>query len=304
MSEPQLIENRVVMFADICGSTKLYDQLGDELARRLIAACIDTMSAVVANHMGRIIKTIGDEILVVFATPEAGVEAACALQNCVNDARYEGGTRMHIRIGLHYGSFLFDGGDIFGDTVNVAARIASMARMHQIMTSQVLVEALPPHLASKAHRLMATEFKGKQDETEIFIVGWDDDDSGGTHIETQSTSPKVDTKTELQVRFGDTTVVINKERKQIMLGRGAGCDIVVPSNYASRQHVSIELRLGKYFIIDQSSNGTWVRMGDGQVEQISRHEMILRGAGMICLGQDFEDGAAHVIDYCVVAARE
>lgn len=297
----QHTETCAVLFADICGSTSLYDQLGDELARRLIADGIGAMSAVVAAFQGRIIKTIGDEILCTFPGAESGLLAAGAMQKAVEARAYEGGNHLQIRVGVHFGSFICENGDIFGDTVNVAARIASMARKHQVMTSQAVVDALPDVLQRKVHRIMAAELKGKQAEYDIFMFSWDEEDSACTQIEVRSPFVRQENKSELTLQYGEQSFAVNKEHKQVMIGRGSTCDIVIASSLASRQHAGIEFRHGKFFIVDQSANGTYVRLADGHVEHITRQEMILRGTGLISLGQAFSDAATEVIEYCVAA---
>ncbi len=294
-------QHQAVLFADICGSTSLYEQLGDDSAQRLIAAGIATMSAVVAQYSWRIIKTIGDEILCTFPGPEAGLLAACALQKAVDSTVYEGGQHLSIRAGLHCGNFICDSNDIFGDTVNTAARIAGMARKKQIMTSHAVVAALPDALQRKTTRIMAAELKGKQNEFDIYVVNWDEDDNACTQILMRPAVRPQETLSALTLQYGDTRFVVNKDRKQAMIGRGSTCDLVIASTLASRQHAGIEFRLGKFFIVDQSANGTYVRGADGHVEHITRQEMILRGTGLISLGQAFSDNATDLIEYCVAA---
>ncbi len=96
----QQTEKLAVMFADICGSTALYDRVGDAKARRLISWCIATMLAEVAPFQGALIKTIGDEIMCTFPSAEAAFNAACAMQNAVRNKRSEDGVAMHIRVGF------------------------------------------------------------------------------------------------------------------------------------------------------------------------------------------------------------
>jgi adenylate cyclase len=117
-----------------------------------------------------------------FASAQVGLQAACAMQSAVEHSRYEGGNNMRIRIGFHYGSVICEGGGVFGDTVNVAARVAATARAHQIMTSQAVVDALPKAMRQQTHRLMAAEFKGTQTEFDIFIVVWAEDEAERTQI--------------------------------------------------------------------------------------------------------------------------
>ncbi len=298
---PNHTEKLAIMFADICGSTALYDNLGDQMAQRLMASCIAIMSAVVAEHQGVVIKTIGDEILCTFPSAQIGLQAACAMQSAVQNSRYEGGNSMHIRIGFHYGNVICESGDVFGDTVNVAARIASQARAHQIMTSQAVVDALPDDLRKKTHRIMAAEFKGKQIEYDIFIVVWNEEDKGGTHIHVPApqAAANVDSNCEMTLHYGGKVFTVNKDHKKIIFGRGDSCDIVISSNLASRQHAGIELRFGKFFIVDQSTNGTYVRTSDGNISHITRQEMVLMGAGLISPGQSYAENPTELIKFSI-----
>src|SRR5689334_17305305 len=118
---PHQIEKLAVMFADICGSTALYDRLGDDMARMLISKCISVMLDKVSTYRGTLIKTIGDEILCTFHSAEDAMNAASAMQNAIENGNHGEENPMHIRIGFHYGDVICETGDVFGDTVNVAA---------------------------------------------------------------------------------------------------------------------------------------------------------------------------------------
>lgn len=293
-------EKLAVLFADICGSTALYSTRGDELARRLIASCIETMTSAATAHQGTLIKTIGDEILCTFPTAEAAFQAACAMQSAVQNSRYEGGNRLHIRIGFHYGEVICEANDVFGDTVNVAARISAAARANHIMTSQAAVDALPPHLKMKACPIMQAEFKGKEDECAVFIVMLEEEDDGGTRIHVpQSSKPKENNTSELTLSYRGNLFKVNKERKSLLVGRDNSCDLVVPSNFASRQHARFEFRFGKFMIVDQSTNGTYIRLIDGTITHITREEMILSNSGTISLAQSYADNPTELIEFSI-----
>ena len=293
-------QNLAIVFADICGSTALYDHLGDAMARRLMASCLAKMSAVVAAYRGVVVKTIGDEILCTFPSAQIGIQAACAMQTAVQATQFEGGNRMQIRIGCHYGSVICEAGDVFGDTVNVGARVASTARANQIMTSQAVVDGLSADLRSKTHRIMAAEFKGKQTEFDIFIVAWNADNADGTLIQAPPLATSAPERAvSLRLQYGGKQFVLNKDRKQLSFGRGDACDIVIPSTLASRQHAMIELRFGKFFVVDQSSNGTFIRASNGSVQHISRQEMVLLGQGHISPGQSFTENPSELIQFSV-----
>lgn len=300
---PQQIEKLAVLFADICGSTALYDNLGDSLARRLIAQCVATMSGEIDAHRGTLIKTIGDEVMCTFPSAEAAMHAACAMQRAVKNGRYEGGHAMHIRVGFHYGDAIREAGDVFGDTVNVAARVAAITRADQIMTTQAVVNALPPELREKTRQIMRAEFKGKQEHFDISIVIWEMDDMLSTRIGTPVLRKSPENIDEMSLCYRGQSLKVNKERRSVVLGRGETCDLVVQSSFASRQHIRIELRFGKFVVVDQSTNGTYVRAGDGSVVRLAREEMILQGAGSISLGQPYSENPAELVEFAVISSH-
>ncbi len=114
-----------MLFADISGSTMLYETLGNRLARELVVRCLGMMTARLAAHRGTLIKTIGDEIMCTFPAAEAALRAACDMQDAVESGKPGGDTPMYIRIGFNYGEVIREANDVHGDAVNVAARIFS-----------------------------------------------------------------------------------------------------------------------------------------------------------------------------------
>lgn len=301
---PQNVEKLAVLFADICGSTALYDNLGDNLARSLISQCIDTMSGVLAAHQGTLIKTIGDEIMCTFPSAEAAMNAACAMQTAVKNTHFEGGHAMHIRVGFHYGEAIIEAGDVFGDTVNVASRVAAITRASQILATQAIVDALPPALREKTRQIMRAEFKGKQTGFDISVVIWEMDDMMSTRIGTAAFRKTPENIDELTLTYRDQSLKVNKERRSVVLGRGDTCDMIVANNFASRQHIRIELRFGKFALVDQSTNGTHVRYEDGNVVRVVREEMTLHGSGSISLGQSFAENPAELVQFSIRSTQE
>jgi class 3 adenylate cyclase len=294
-------EKLAVLFADICGSTALYDSLGDDKARRLIARCIDTMVAEIAAYRGALIKTIGDEIMCTFPSAETAMDAACAMQRAVEKGSPAGDRPMHVRIGFHYGDVIRENGDVFGDTVNVAARVAAITRAGQIMTTQAVVDALPADLRDKTRKIMRAEFKGKQEQFDISIVIWEQDDMLSTRIGIPSYRKSQDNIDEMVLRYRNESIKVNKERRSVVLGRGDTCDIIVQNDFSSRQHVRLELRFGKFVIVDQSTNGTYVRFSDGNVVRLARDEMILQGSGFISLGQPYTDNPVALDEFAITS---
>jgi class 3 adenylate cyclase len=125
---------------------------------------------------------IGDEIMCTFPSAESAFHAACAIQRKVEGTVNHDGTEMHIRVGFHYGEVLQEARDVFGDTVNVAARVVSITRAKQILMTQAVFDQLPTALQQKASRLERVEFKGKPATFEIYMVNWSDDERSMVRI--------------------------------------------------------------------------------------------------------------------------
>jgi adenylate cyclase len=298
------IQKLAVLFADISGSTALYDNLGDVLAQRLISKCIATMTNEISAHQGVVVKTIGDEIMCTFPSAEKAFNAACAMQRAVKNGNQGSSQPMHIRIGFHYGDVICESGDVFGDTANVAAHVSKITRANQILATQTVIDALPPGLQSKTRRIMRSDLKGKQEQFDIFMIIWGAEDMESTRIGVPAFRKTQDDESnnELMLRYRDHSYVVSKRHRTVILGREAICQIVVQSDFASRQHVRIEFRLGKFFIVDQSTNGTYIRFKNGNVVCITCDEMVLEGSGFLSMGQAFSEHAVDPVEFSVFPA--
>ncbi len=132
-----------VLFADVVGSTRLYELLGDQHARELIQLCVEIMRDATGRNRGTVIKTIGDEILAIFRTVDDAVNAGGEMQQDIG-ARPEllvQGQHVAIRIGCHFGPVVLENKDIFGASVHTANRMTSQAKAGQIILS---ADAVPP----------------------------------------------------------------------------------------------------------------------------------------------------------------
>jgi class 3 adenylate cyclase len=163
----------VVLFADISSSSDLFERMGDELALQSITQCVGIMTNLLSAFQGTLVKVIGDEIMCTFPTAEQAFHASCAMHHAVGNSKYQDGTPMHIRIGFHYGGVIHQSDDVFGDTVNVAARVSAITRANQIIVTQSVVDALPPALRDKTQKLERAELKGKPAQFNIYMVNWD-----------------------------------------------------------------------------------------------------------------------------------
>ena len=289
-------EKTAVMFVDIEGSTRLYENLGDQEAQSLIAHCLDTVSDVIRGRGGVIVKTIGDEVMSRFTDEDRAVEAACAIQEHL-EAQREPDGMPSVRIGLHYGLAIEKDGDIFGDAVNVAARVTSIAKGKQIITTEETILNLSPEHAAQTRKFDKTRVKGKEGEVTIYEVLWRPESATVMHT---SLSSGTDGATMLSPGYQGKDYSINANAPDFLIGRDPRCDLVVESNFSSRIHARIEYRRGKFVLVDQSTNGTYVNMNDQSDIYIRREELPLVGVGAIGIGEMVKDRDANVIRYACI----
>ena len=121
------MKNLAIMFVDICGSTRLYVDHGDESAMTLTSRCIQGMQSIVTNNGGEVVETLGDGILCTFIDVDAAFKAAeSIIQNQIPWS-------VAVHGGIHWGPVISKGGSIFGDAVNVAARVNNLAKDEEII---------------------------------------------------------------------------------------------------------------------------------------------------------------------------
>ncbi|MDD5471723.1 MAG: adenylate/guanylate cyclase domain-containing protein [Sideroxydans sp.] len=286
-----------ILFADISGSTALYDQLGNEVAMRMVTRTLAILTRVALDHQGKLIKTIGDEIMCTFPDAECAVNAARAMQLEVDNLRPGGEHQIHVRIGLHYGEVLLERSDAFGDTVNLAARITAITRARQILTTQAVIRELPEAMLSRTRPIRRTEFRGMAESFEVFQILWEQEDTTSTRIGMQTYRKPTLSRNELLLRYGTKVITLSEQRRSATLGRAEDCDIVIMDNLSSRQHARIEFNFGKFLLTDHSVNGTFVHFSDGQVIELNHQQILLHGGGAISLGRTFEEAGGDVIEY-------
>ena len=290
--------NLAIMFADISGSTRLFEVLGDATARVTVSDTLDLLTKVIHLHNGTVIKTIGDEIMCTFPTADDSANAATEMQETLEDANgmREEGPEIKIRVGMHYGPALLEGGDVFGDAVNVAARMAAQAKGGQIITTKTTVDLLAPIMRASTRFVDRAPIKGKKEDIEIFEIIWQEEDVTRMATGMLEEVPKVP-QVSLDVSYGGNTITLNQDRSAVVMGRSQACDLPINEKLASRQHVRIELRRNKFFIIDQSTNGTHIKMDNADDAFLRREEMPITSNGKISLGKSFAEGPTEVVAF-------
>lgn len=285
-----------VLFADVSGSTKLYEAVGDAAAHAAIDLCVKLFAGVTEQHGGRVVKTIGDEVMALFAEPSRAAQAAIDIQLAVNDMAPVEKVRLGVRVGLNHGPLVEREGDVFGDAVNLAARLAEMASKGQIITSRETAERFEAIHHMACRRLYAIPVKGKEREVEICELLWSDADDATQLVQHRDAPGRAGST--LKLLYRGRTVTMPAERRSLVMGRDATTDLVVADRMASRAHCEIEQRQDKFVIADRSANGTYLTIEGDREIVLRREESILRGHGFIALGQSRATASEVVEFFC------
>lgn len=289
--------NLAVLFADICDSTRLYQELGDEAARSAVGACLTLMAKVARKHAGRVVKTIGDEAFMTFPDADRALLAASEMQSAMA-GQIAGSRPLRLHCGLQAGPVLVEEDDVFGDTVNAAAYLTAVATEDQILTTESVEAQLSPVLKAAVRPVFKTMLKGASGgESTIYQVLWRTDNTELTDVNFHAQRFIPADTGSLLLAYRDKVVRIDQQRHETVVGRGDECALVVPDKYASRQHMTIRLMRTHFYLIDHSINGTYVTLESGDEVHVLRGELLLDRAGKICLGRSRHDGVNDAIVY-------
>ena len=277
-----------ILFADVVGSTRIYETMGDQLAREMVATCIEVMRTATEGHSGTVIKTMGDEVMATFPTSDDALNAAAQMQRQISshsDLQVDG-MPVALRIGCHFGPVVLESRDVFGATVHTANRMTSQAKAGQIVTTAATVDKLSPEWRSSVRQIDIAMLKGQGNEVTLYEVLWQTDDvtSMLPAIALSSSLPRPAVQ-RLRLTLGDQEVTLDEARNHVTIGRAEENDLVVRGNLISRIHARIEISRYKFVLIDQSTNGTFVHTTGGEDAFVRRDSMQLKGEGLIGLGK-------------------
>jgi class 3 adenylate cyclase len=276
-----------ILFADVVGSTHLFEVLGDQRARAMVAICIDVMRSATEQHNGTVIKTIGDEVMATFPSADDALNAAGQMQKQIN-AHAElknAGQPVAIRIGCHFGPVVLEARDVFGASVHTANRMTSQAKAGQIITTAATVERLSPEWRASVRQIDVAHIRGQGAEVALYEVLWQTEDVTSM-LPAIALTPRDRRRTlRLRLTVADRNVIIDQEHPHVVIGRAEESDIIVRGNLISRLHARIEFNRNRFTLTDQSTNGTFVQI-TGQEEAFVRRDSIpIKGEGMIGLGR-------------------
>jgi class 3 adenylate cyclase len=289
----------VILFADVVGSTRLFELLGDLTARDKVAICVDIMRGATEQRGGSVVKTMGDEILATFEDCDKAMDAAVQMQVAI-EAHPEldvDGQHIAIRIGCHFGPVVRESRDVFGAAVHTANRMTSQAKAGQIIITDSIFARLSDEWRAIARQVDVAVPRGQQGEVTIYEVLWQ-------HGDTTSMLPLIATITEQHRTFrirltylGEELILDDRERSSATLGRGQENDLVIKGNLVSRLHARIEAGKNRFMLIDESTNGSFVQGQNGDDAFVRRDAIPLKGKGVIGLGRVPEPQSYHTVEF-------
>jgi class 3 adenylate cyclase len=290
--EAAATRHAALLFADIAGSTRLYETLGDAVALTMIGRCLDVVRQVCEERDGRVVKTIGDEVMALFPSAGNAGYATAEMHNRIVKLGNGSGPALRIHAGFHFGPVLVDASDAFGDTVNVAARLCSLAKAGQTLIARETLEQLPGALRARSRSQDVQAVKGKQDEIELYELLWQESEEDLTTMAPR----RAGRQARLTLRCGDRELDV-AEQNVLTFGRDGQNDVVILDRKASRLHARIERRRDKYVLIDHSTNGTFCTVQGEREVELRREEFLLRGRGRIIFGHSVEEPGTDIVEF-------
>lgn len=287
------IVESTVLFADLRGSTSMFETLGNTAATAVVTQSVALLARVVVNHHGRVVKTLGDGLMAMFASPAYAVAAADDMHDSLERigtaagrqaGRQRGAVPMKLQVGLAHGEVVEMSGDVFGDAVNVAARLLDHAGDNETLVTANVRDALDVGEQLRFRSLDRLQLRGRVEPVHVHLL-------------------------EAARRFGDTAItafgdiapasepegirlvwmarshVYASSSLPLVLGRSPQATYIIDDTRVSRSHARLAWHGGTFQLTDLSYNGTYVRFDhDPEIISLRRGSCTLHGSGAIGMG--------------------
>ncbi len=282
------LAQRCVLFADMRGSTALYETLGNAQATAVVTRCIATMQALVAPAQGRVVKTLGDGLMAVFEQASDAVRAGMQMREALEQGTptgvaAAGSDALRLQIGVARGEVVEQGGDCYGDAVNVAARLLDHAGDNEILITADVLAGLPEPLAQRFRSLDRIGLRGRSEPVLVYAQGPKRASDTAATLFGEPPAAGVDPDT-IALAWAGTRMQFDVSQLPLVVGRSPQAGFRVDDSRVSRLHARVDWHGGCFQLSDLSYNGTHVQFADGEVVSLRRGSCLLHGAGAIGLG--------------------
>lgn len=294
-----------VVFADLTGSTGVFEALGNAKATQAITRLTEWLGKVCVARGGLVVKNLGDGVLMVFTLNANAVEAVIEMQRLHTERikKWPEKLKMRLQVGLARGEVIEQAGDYFGDTVNVASRLSDLSGPDQILGSDTVIDSLPDDSLVRFRSLGAMEIRGRNEACTVYRVEWQNEVMSDfftvpAGLTPSPFNPSVPQVGAIELSWLDLSASFTSTELPVHIGRVAEAQFVVNDPRVSRLHAKITWRTGKFYLEDVSSYGTWVRFaGGGAIVALRRQECVLLVVGEIALGAPFEDFSVPTVNF-------
>lgn len=274
-----------VLFAAVIGAADLYAKAGDKAAHEAMERCQFRLGQAAASCGGRLAKATAEKVMVLAATPDAAADAASAMHLAMDKLPKTAGVKLSVGIGFHYGPVIQKADEVFGDTVNLAAKLCEQAGSGQIILTEWTAKLLSPLYRAWMRKLDYAQIKGRSDEVGLCELVWRADDNATAFARIHPEAEKTEPPAILRLKYRGMRMERRRDKEVLTIGRDPSCDLVVKDEEASRHHCTIERRKDKFVITDVSTNGTYVTIDGDKEVLLEREELTLRKRGWICFGE-------------------
>jgi class 3 adenylate cyclase len=307
-----LIAVRTVLFADLRGSTALFETLGNAEATSVVTHCVGALTKAVTDCGGAVIKTLGDGLMAVFTTPAAAVQASIQMHDVLEAMVSRGNQRgassglrsLRLQLGLARGEVVEMSGDCFGDAVNVAARLLDHAGDNETLVTVEVLQGLSLEARSRFRSLDRLVLRGRVEPVHVHVLG------GRRGNESQAVTqfggdiaPAVEPDG-VHLVWLDLSRQFGAQQMPVVLGRSPQATFCVDDSRVSRSHARIDWHSGSFQLTDLSYNGTYVRFNDGEIVSLRRGSCTLHGVGMIGLGGSPSDPTSACVRFEIVRVNQ
>lgn len=294
-----------VVFADLTGSTGVFESLGNAKATQAITRLTQWIGEVCTHHNGVVVKSLGDGVLMVFKENADAVDAVIDMQRVHTERikSWPDSLKMRLQVGLARGDVVTQDGDFFGDAVNVAARLSDLSGPDQILGTEAVIDQLPHDSSVRSRCLGAMDIRGRDGACTVYQVEWQNElltefFTMPASLTSLTLARPVRKLGEIDLSWLDVQASFTSADLPIYLGRVADAQFVVNDPRVSRLHAKITWRAGKFYIEDISSFGTWVRFaGAKNVVSLRRNDCVLLVPGELALGGPFEDFTVPTVSF-------
>jgi adenylate cyclase len=302
------ISDRTVLFADLRGSTGLYETLGNAEATTVVTHCVNALGTPVSSHGGHVVKTLGDGLMAIFDAPEPAVLAAMQMHDVLEAIVTRGSERgassglrgLRLQVAVARGEIVEMAGDCFGDAVNVAARLLDHAGDNETLVTAEVSLGLSPELQARFRSLDRLVLRGRVEPVEVHVMGGRRS-AGPDQAATQfGDVTSVQEPDGLRLMWGGQHRVFSSQQMPVVLGRSPQAAFCVDDARVSRSHARLDWHSGSFQLTDLSYNGTYVRFNDGEIVSLRRGGCTLHGSGSIGLGGSPADPASACVSFDVL----